>query len=231
MENPEQLQRAVERYLTDQSEEYLESIIKASEGLIYHFARLYGGGSTLEDLYQVGCEGLLKALKTYDISRGFKFVTHASHCIIGEIRHYGRKERHYYYPDYLIKYQEKAYEIIEEQIDQTEKLITSEEIADKLNLKPESMTQVMAAGLVHLGHLELSQIKAKNYESFTLPVEDKLLISQLLYRLTDIQKDVINLLYYKGLTQEEVAKELGLSQRQVSRINEKSLREMRKHLK
>lgn len=64
-------------------------------------------------------------------------------------------------------------------------------------------------------------------ESFTLPVEDKLLLSQLKYYLTDIQKDVIEMLYGEGMTQEEVAKELGLTQKQVSRIKLKSLKKMR----
>jgi RNA polymerase sigma-B factor len=233
MENKDfdQLQRSVECYQLMQSEENLLDIISASEGLIYHFARLYGGGSSLDDLYQVGCEGLLKSLNTYDADRGTKFVTYASHNIIGEIRHFVRKERHYYYPGYLEKYQEKAYDYISEQLDQDDTLISSEQLADRLNLKPESVPQVMAAGLVHLNHLELSQIKAKAYETFTLPVEDKLLISQLLYRLSDIQKDVIEMLYYRGMTQQETAEELGMSQRQVSRINEKSLKQMHKEMK
>ncbi len=226
----DKLQNAVEKYLEDRKEEHLMEIINASEGLIYHFARLYGGGSSLDDLYQIGCEGLLKALNSYDSSRGVKFVTYASHGIIGEIRHYVRKERHYYYPEYLEKYQEKAYDYISEQLEK-DTLISPEDLADKLNLKPEALSPVMAAGLVHLNHLELSQIKAKSYESFTLPVEDKLLISQLLYKLTDIQKDVIEMLYYRGMTQEETARELGVSQRQVSRINEKSLKQMRKDMK
>ncbi len=225
------LQRSVEKYQQQQSEENLITIISASEGLIYHFARLYGGGSSLDDLYQVGCEGLLKSLNTYDVTRGTKFVTYASHNIIGEIRHYVRKERHYYYPGYLEKYQEKVYDLISEQLEREDTLISSEQLAEKLNLKPEAIPQVMAAGLVHLNHLELSQIKAKAYETFTLPVEDKLLISQLLYKLTDVQKDVIEMLYYRGMTQEETAKELGVSQRQVSRINEKSLKQMRKEIR
>jgi len=226
----DRLQCAVENYFTSRNEDNMVEIISASEGLIYHFARLYGGGSSLDDLYQIGCEGLLKALNSYDPGRGVKFVTYASHAIIGEIRHYVRKERHYYYPEYLEKYQEKADQYISEQLDR-DTLASPEEIAEKLNLKPESLSPVMAAGLVHLNHLELSQIKARSYENFTLPVEDKLLISQLIYRLTDIQKDVIEMLYYRGMTQEETARELGISQRQVSRINEKSLKQMRGEIK
>ena len=67
-------------------------------------------------------------------------------------------------------------------------------------------------------------------KNFTLPIEDKLLLSQIKYRLTDIQKNVIEMLFQKDKTQEEVALELGLTQKQVSRIKQKSLQKMKESL-
>jgi RNA polymerase sigma-B factor len=192
---------------------------------------LYGGGYSFEDLCQSGFEGLLKGIQNFDLDHGTKFVTYASHCIIGEIRHYVRRESKYYYPGYLEGYRERMDKIIMESLDVREDPISAEELAAKLNLQPEAILPVMSAGLVHLGHIELASIKAKEMESFTLPIEDKLLISKLMYRLTAVQKDVIEMLFQKGMTQEEVAGELGLTQKQVSRIKQKSLDKMKDGIK
>ena len=216
-----------QKYLADPVDETMSELVSASRGLILHYAGLYGGGYCLDDICQCGYEGLLKAVMNFDETRSVKFVTYASHVIIGEIRHYVRRERRYYYPQYLEAYQNKADNIISSNLDDPDRIISNDELADILNLKPESMPQVMGAGLVHLGDLETSNIKAKQMESFTLPVEDKLLLSQLMYHLTGIQKDVIEMLFHKEMTQEEVAKELGLTQKQVSRIKLRSLKKMR----
>jgi RNA polymerase sigma-B factor len=214
-------------YHSNPTEASLTSLIQACQGLVFHYAKLYGGGYSFEDLCQSGYEGLLKGIQNYDPDYGTKFVTYASHCVIGEIRHYVRRESRYYYPGYLEGYREKMNEIILDSLDDRDEPISSEELAVKLNLQPDAILPVMSAGLVHLGHVELASIKAKEMESFTLPIEDKLLLSQLKYRLTDIQKDVIEMLFQRGMTQEEVAGELGLTQKQVSRIKQKSLEKMK----
>lgn len=216
-----------QEYLSQPSDESMCDLVEACQGLIYHYAKIYGGGYSFEDICQCGYEGLLKAIQNFDERKSVKFVTYASHIIIGEIRHFVRKERKYYYPQYLETYQKKADDIISSNVDQEDQLLSQDELADLLNLKPESVLPVMSAGMVHLGHLELSNIKAKELSSFTLPVEDKLLLSQLMYHLTGIQKDVIQMLFHEQMTQEEVAKELGLTQKQVSRIKIKSLQKMK----
>ncbi|HZK01451.1 MAG TPA: sigma-70 family RNA polymerase sigma factor, partial [Anaerovoracaceae bacterium] len=127
----------------------------------------------------------------------------------------------------LKDYQKKIDTIVISNIDDEKKPVTENELADRLNVKPESILPIMKAGIVHLSHLDISSIKTKQMESFTLPVEDKLLISQLMYNLTGLQRDVIEMLFYKQMTQNEVAEELGLTQKQVSRIKLKSLRKMK----
>lgn len=213
------------------SDDSMNSLMQACQGLVFHYAKLYGGGYCFEDLCQSGYEGLLKSIRNFDPEYGTKFVTYASHGIIGEIRHYVRKESHYYYPGYLEDYRDRMDKIIFEHLEEGEEPMSTEELASRLNLKPDSIYPVMSAGLVHLGHLEIASIKTKEMESFALPVEDKLLLSQLKYRLTDIQKDVIEMLFHRGMTQEEVAVELGLTQKQVSRIKLKSLQKMKDGIK
>lgn len=218
-------------YLTNPNDENLALLTEVFLKLIRYYAKLYGGGHCFEDLCQSGYEGMLKALHNYDEKLGVKFSTYSSHMIIGEIRHYVRRERKYYYPAYLESYQKKLNEIVETKLNDQDEPVPEEELATLLNLRKESILPVMSAGLVHLGALELSSIKAKEQESFTLPVEDKLLLSQLMYHLSDIQKDVIVMLFHEGMTQEEVARKLGLTQKQVSRIKLKSLQKMKKNTK
>lgn len=218
-------------YLECTGDDTLSSLIQACQGLVFHYAKLYGGGYCFEDLCQSGYEGLLKAIQNFDPDHGAKFITYASHAIIGEIRHFVRKESRYYYPEYLDAYRDKMDKAVRRSLQERDEPITVSELAKALNLQEDSVLPVMSAGLVHLGHLEMASIKAKDLESFTLPVEDKLLISRMMYRLTGIQKDVIELLFYKGMTQEEVAQELKLTQKQVSRIKLKSLEKMKDSIK
>lgn len=218
-------------YIDQKSDASMNSLMQACQGLVFHYAKLYGGGYCFDDLCQSGYEGLLKAIRDYDPTYGTKFVTYASHGIIGEIRHYVRKESRYYYPGYLEDYRDLMNKIILEHLAEGVEPMSSEELASRLNLKPDSIYPVMSAGLVHLGHLEIASIKTKEMESFALPVEDKLLLSQLKYRLTGIQKDVIEMLFQRGMTQEEVAVELELTQKQVSRIKLKSLQKMKDAIK
>lgn len=214
-------------YLMDPCAENLDMLMEACKSLIFHYARIYGGGCCFEDITQAGYVGLVKATKNFDEKKGIRFTTYASHSIIGEIRHFVRKERKYYYPNCLASYQEKLDDIIESSIDDGDEQLTEDVLAAMVNLQPEGILPVMSAGLVHLNNLEIANIKNKAMESFTLPIEDKLFVSQLVYHLTAIQKDVIEMLFSQGMTQEEVANELGLTQKQVSRIKQKSLQKMR----
>ncbi|MDD4896923.1 MAG: sigma factor-like helix-turn-helix DNA-binding protein, partial [Atribacterota bacterium] len=76
----------------------------------------------------------------------------------------------------------------------------------------------------------LEQIKSKEYRSFQLPVEDSIQLRNALHSLKKIQKQVIYYLFFKDLTQTNVAKKLGLTQRQVSRIKQEAIDELRKNL-
>lgn len=146
------------KYLSDPSDENLSQLVEACQGLIYHYAKLYGGGYCFEDICQSAYEGLLKAIQNFDPSKAVKFVTYASHMIIGEIRHFVRRERKYYYPPYLKTYQKKVDDIIASNLEDENTIVSHEDLAEMLNLHPESIPSVMGAGLVHLGHLELSSI-------------------------------------------------------------------------
>lgn len=209
----------------------MAAIMKIAEGMIHYFAVLYGGGYSIDDLKQAGFEGLLKAINAYDASYGTSFSTYAAHHIMGEIRHLVRKEKRFYYPNCLQPLKVKADQIITEKINAGEQPPSLEELAEELNVKPEALGPLMAAGRVKMEELDITSIRTDRYENFSLPIEDKLVLSQLFARLDNTQAKVIEMIFYHGMTQKEIADKLNISQRQVSRIKEKSIKKMQYNLK
>ena len=95
METPDRslcLEEAAASYFEHSDDRRLEAVIEAAGDLIRYFARLYGKGCDRDDLFQTGVIGLMKALGNYQPDKGASFVTYASHCIMGEIRHLVRKQ-------------------------------------------------------------------------------------------------------------------------------------------
>lgn len=203
--------------------ENLDKLIQAATGLIYYFIKLYGAGRSENDLYQVGVEGLLKALKRFQPETGASFTTFAAHCIVGEIRHYVRKEASFYKPGVIADLQFKIDKAVEQSIKESGKPPTVKALADTLNIQEDSVREVLRAGMVSFDLIDKTKLSSQHYESFKLPLEDQITLSQAMRKLDEVQKKVIYLLFYRGWTQQQTADKLGLHQRKVSRIKEKSL--------
>ena len=202
----------------------LEKVVNVCRKLVFHFARLYGCHG--DDVIQVGMEGLLKAVSRFNPESGNTFVTYASHCIMGEIRHFIRKEVSYYKPGSVVDLQNRVERVVEDRLKETGEPPALSEIAATLNVKEEGIIQAMRAGLVSLDELDVTKIKTLKYETFRLPIEDKIVLEQAINKLSELQKRVVYLLFYKDMTQNEAADELGISQRKVSRILHKSLQQI-----
>ncbi len=224
------IESVFQAYLISGNKEDLESVVKAGTRLVYHFARLYSGGLR-EDVVQAGMEGLLKASQRFDSEKGNTFTTYAGHCIMGEIRHLIRKETAYYKPGALANLQSCVERFIEEKLKESGEPPTLSELAEALNVKEEGIVQAMRAGLVSLDELDITKIRCLKYESFKLPIEDRIVLEQAINRLSELQQKVVYLLFYKDKTQNEAANILGISQRKVSRILHKSLQQMYKWMK
>ena len=218
------LNEAAENYFNKSNEESMEKVVKAAERLIKYFARLYGGGCCEDDLIQVGYVGLIKALKNFDYKKGASFTTYACHYIIGEIRHLVRKEASFYRPGCIVELQHKVDSVIQEYIKANGEVPPTDYISEKLKIKEESIIEVMKAGLTSIDEVNLSKIRSSAYESFRLPIEDKLTLYSALQKLSDIQQKVIRMLFVNDMTQQQVADNLGISQRQVSRMKERSFK-------
>ncbi|HEX3026625.1 MAG TPA: sigma-70 family RNA polymerase sigma factor [Clostridia bacterium] len=210
------LNSVFQQYLDYPCHERLDAVAEAGRPLVIHFASLYGSGCPFDDIYQTGMLGLVKAVKTYDGST--LFTTWASNCIIGEIRHFVRKERNYHYPDCIGQLQQQADLLIETAVKTDGPPPDTGALAQKLGVSREGYREVMRAGLVSFNEIDVSKISSAQAQSFHLPIEDKIALDQAIGRLSEIQKHVVHALYYRGLTQQQTAEELGINQRKVSRI-------------
>jgi RNA polymerase sigma-B factor len=224
------LDAAIQAYLSSESQQSLDRVMQEGHGIVKHFAYIYSGGRYNEDILQAGYEGFLKALDRFDETRGNLFSTFAGHYIIGEIRHYIRKEATYYKPNCISELQGRYDRVLNDYYCAHGSLPTLEYMAEKLNIRPEGIANIMSAGLVSFDQLNIDQISNMNYKSFRLPIEDKIVLDQAMKMLTDIQRKVIILLFFRDMTQVQVAEELGMNQRKVSRILHSSLDSLRTNM-
>lgn len=226
----EEIDNAYETYCRSRNQRDLEELLAAGRRLVSHFARIYTGDAG-DDVVQAGMEGLMKAVQRYDRDKGASFTTYAAHCVMGEIRHFVRKESSYYRPGSIKDLQYKVDWYVEKVLKESGELPEVAEIAAALNVKEEGVLQAMRAGLVSLDMVEVGKIRTERYESFKLPIEDRLALEQAFHKLNMLQKRVIYCLFYRDMTQVEAAEKLGISQRKVSRILHKSLQDLERELK
>ena len=202
-------------------------MFEASEALVNYYAGLYSPGRVDEDLKQAGFEGLLKALNRFDPERGVKFSTYASHYIIGKIRHELRDRGPFKVPAWVKELQGKILSATETLAQENQSNPTLAEIAQRINVNEEGIVAAMQAGCISLDDVDLSKVKSLRYESFKLPIEDVITLQMSMDKMDSVQRQVIRMIFYEGLTQEQVAQKLGINQRKVSRLLNRGLKEMR----
>ncbi len=224
------LDAAARNYYGDPSNEKLDELVNCAKIYVNYFASIYGGGCSIDDLRQEGIEGLLKAVKHFNPALGVSFTTYAGHCIIGEIRHYVRKEIRYYRPGSVADLQYKIGLYIEETFKETGEAPSLYDISLKFNVKEDSINEIMKAGLVNFDEVKITRIANRQEESFKLILEDRIMIEQAMEKLSEMQRKVMYMLFYNGMTQEDASAKLGINQRKVSRLKQKSLLDLKKIL-
>ncbi|MFQ5795903.1 MAG: sigma-70 family RNA polymerase sigma factor [Candidatus Bipolaricaulia bacterium] len=221
-------------------------IIEQNIGLVKSLAkRFLNSGEPYEDLVQAGYIGLLNAIHNFDPDRGFKFSTYATHLIQGEIRHHIRKTQHFIrIPRWLRRLNEQVKRTEEELFQQNGELPTLSELAEALNIEEEGIIEVLKAResmyyipldekrreLDGRPRIDIHKIRSKTYETFKLPIEDRIKIAIIIEKLSEIQQKVIQGLFYEGKTQQEVGDEIGYTQRHISRLKDQALQEIKKEL-
>lgn len=202
--------------------------------------RFNNRGENVDDLFQVGCIGLIKAIDNFDLSQNVKFSTYAVPMVIGEIRRYLRDNNSIRVSRSLRDTAYKALQVRDKLISKNNKEPTITEISQELNIPREEVVFALDAiqdpvslfePIYHDGGdaiFVMDQISDnKNYDENWI---ENISIKQAMQKLNKREKLILNLRFFEGKTQMEVANEIGISQAQVSRLEKTALGHMRKYI-
>jgi len=194
IEGPPDLEILLQQYKKTGSPEDKEKLVIQGKGLANYFAGIYSPGRVDENLKQAAVEGFHTALNRYDHSSEIPFTKYATHCIITEVRNELRAKQLFKVPEWLKHIQNDIINATEELARKNYAVPTLEDIANKVNIAENGITETMQAGSISLDEINLSSIKSTRYEAFKLPIEDVITIRKSLDRLSDIQKKVLSLI-------------------------------------
>jgi len=218
-----------------------EQVITDNMALVWSIVRRFSGrGYEPEDLFQIGCIGLMKAVDRFDTSYDVKFSTYAVPMIIGEIKRFIRDDGIVKISRGIKENNRKLGKAKEELIQMNQREPTIEELAKYTGIATEDIVMAMAAlqevdsiySTVYSGGGEdiyiVDRLGDDNDVSENQRVIDHIFVNQLLEELPPDERNLIELRYYQDKTQTEVAKRMGISQVQVSRLEKRVLLKMRK---
>lgn len=214
----------------------MERLVENNKGLIWNIVkRFIGRGYETEDLYQIGCLGFIKAMKRFDTSFEVQVSTYAVPYILGEIKRYIRDDGMIKVSRSTKELAMKILDLQKEYLAKTGEEITIIQISKTLKVPKEEITYAMdALKPVSSIYEESSTDDSRNVIDKIPCVKDEtnrivntIALKQLIENLDDREKQIILLRFYKDKTQSEVAKVLGITQVQVSRIEKKILNSMK----
>ncbi|SDC35543.1 RNA polymerase sporulation sigma factor SigG [Bacillus sp. FSL W7-1360] len=229
--------------LQDGYEPARETLVNGNLRLVLSvIQRFHNRGEHVDDLFQVGCIGLMKSIDNFDLSQNVKFSTYAVPMIIGEIRRYLRDNNPIRVSRSLRDIAYKALQTRDQMMAEKkrEKEPTVQEIAKALDVPKEDIVFALDAIQDPVSLFEpiyndggdpifvMDQI-SDDREKDTDWVE-AMALKEAMLRLNDREKTIVNMRFFQGKTQMEVADEIGISQAQVSRLEKGAIRQMNKHI-
>ncbi len=206
-----------------------DRLVRENIGLVRHIARRFlGRGQNFEDLVQTGSIGLLRAIRSFDLSRGYAFSTYAVPLIFGEIRRILRDDG----PIKVSRTQKRlgaALAAERERVAAEGREPTIGELAARVGVSPEEAAAAMdaTAPVASLSDLLYQSENSPTLESTVSDGEagarefDRLALSMAIDKLPDVERKIILLRYFRDLSQAETAAALGLTQVKVSRREKK----------
>jgi len=201
--------------------------------------RFTNRGENLDDLFQVGCIGLIKAIDHFDISQGVRFSTYGVPMIIGEIRRYLRDNNSIRVSRSLRDTAYKAMQVKERLTAQNNHEPTIDEIAKELSMPREDVVLALESIVEPVSLYEpvfsdggdtiyvMDQVGDKNDDSNWL---DEIALKEAIKDLNEREKRILSMRFFQGKTQMEVASEIGISQAQVSRLEKAALDKIKKDI-
>jgi RNA polymerase sporulation-specific sigma factor len=216
-----------------QSNNSKQDLVENNYGLVHACANKFRGrGVEYDDLFQAGCIGLIKAAGNFDSSRGFAFSTYAVPVILGEIKRIFRDGGAVKIGRSLKEKARHAMHIKEELSTELGREPTISELAEKLGVDVSQAAELIT---VSMPVISLTATDEKGTVQLDIPtpapeeeISEKLALKTVVASLEEKDRQLIELRYYKGLTQVKTAEKLGMSQVQVSRREKAILMHMRK---
>lgn len=218
-------------------QKYIYGNLRLVLSVIQRFANR---GELMDDLFQVGCIGLIKAINNFDLSQNVQFSTYAVPMIVGEVKRYLRDNNSIRVSRNL---RDIAYRALQAKENLTNKLSREpkiDEIAKELNIDKADVAMALDAiqdpvslyePIFHDGGDTLYVMdQISDEKNKDIKWVENISISQAMGRLTDREKHILALRFFEGKTQTEVSNEVGISQAQVSRLEKSALIHMRKFM-
>lgn len=217
------------------SDEARDEVVLGNLKLVLSVIKKFNNrGENLDDLFQVGCLGLIKAIDNFDFSHGVKFSTYAVPMIIGEIRRYLRDNSKIRISRSLKDIAYKSLQFKEQYQKIHSKEPSIEEIAKALEIEPIDIVVALEAvqepisiytPIFNNGGDEIYLIDQISDNSSSEEKRlNQIIIEEGMERLNERLKNIIHERYYEGKTQMEIAEEIGISQAQVSRLEKSALK-------
>lgn len=216
----------------------LDQLLQGNEGLIHHVLKRFAhSGEPYEDLFQVARIGLIKAAQRFDLDKSCSFATYAVAIADGEVRHHLRDGLLMRQPRWARALYQRILDTQNEFFHTHKRSPSIKEISEAVNVREEGVLEIIRVyGALDLHSLDepfddhqeaatfdRTLVRAVRQETFSLPIEDRITLYDALGVLSDAHKKILYLLFFRELTQQEVANEMGMTQRTVSREQTKAL--------
>jgi RNA polymerase sigma-B factor len=220
-------------------------LVDAYHDFVYFLARKFQNrGEPLDDIVQVGYLGLIKAIERFDPDLGFEFTTFATLTVAGEIkRHFRDKGTAIRFPRRLQELHQTVVRVNEEMKNQLGREPTVSELAERLGVTPEDVTEAMEMGPAYMplsldqpigsgdgqeGRAIAEQIGTADPELDRVEMRD--LLDRAMVHLTPRERAIMAMRFYEQMSQSEIARRLGISQMHVSRLQRAALEQLRKYV-
>ena len=223
------------------SNEAMENLIKNNQGLIWNIVKRFSGRNyEIEDLYQIGCLGFIKAIRRFDTNFEVQVSTYAVPYILGEIKKYIRDDGIVKVSRSVKELGIKVKQLQNEYLKKNKEEISIQEIAKELNVdKEEVIFAIEAQRPVESIYQEeqgdeknkrelISKIPSNNNQENN--IVNNMALAQIIENLDSRERQIIILRFYRDKTQTQVGKMLGISQVQVSRIEKNVLSKIKQKL-
>jgi len=231
-----EMQRECIRQAQQGNKEARDAFVRENMGLVYHIVRRFQGrGYDMEDLCQIGCIGLIKAIDNFDTNYDVRFSTYAVYLIQGEIRRFLRDDGLIKVSRTLKENGAKIYKEKERLQQSMNKEPTLKELSEATGLSKEEIVMAMEAN-AEVDSIDREVMGESTFKESKIlhdngdeseTVLNKILLEQLLALLNEEERQLIMLRYRNNMTQMEVAAKLNISQVQVSRKEKKILERLR----